>query len=321
MSPAPRNSGLSADASEWPALPYPAWRETCQTLHMWTQVVGKVRLVQSPWTNHSWHVPLYVTSRGLTTSSIPHGTRTFQIDFDFIDHKLSIQASDGAIREMPLAAHSVAIFYKKLMAGLAELGLAVKIHAAPNEVVDAIPFEEDHAHATYDPVHANSFWRALLQADRVFKQFRARFIGKCSPVHFFWGGFDLAVTRFSGRRAPEHPGGIPHMPDWAMREAYSHEVSSCGFWPGNDQFPQPVFYAYAYPEPDGFRALKVSPGAATFNSELGEFLLRYDDVRQAVSPDVTLLEFLQSTYETAADSGAWDRPALEQGSGGVRYLP
>jgi hypothetical protein len=213
---------------------------------------------------------------------------------------------------MALAPRPVADFYQEMFARLAELGLDVKIHTTPNEIVNAIPFEKDYVHAAYEPDHAHRFWRALVQADRVLKQFRARFIGKCSPVHFFWGSFDLAVTRFSGRRAPEHPGGVPHLPDWVAREAYSHEVSSCGFWPGSEQMPRPVFYAYAYPEPDGFRTAKVGPGGAAYNSELREFILPYDDVRLSASPDAALLEFLQSSYEAAADYGAWDRPALER---------
>ena len=279
---------------------------------MWTQVVGKIRLVQTPWINHSWHTTFYVTSRGLTTSPIPHGARTFQIEFDFIDHRLLVETSSGATSAMALHARSVADFYEELFARLSDLGVGVAIRTMPCEVVDAIPFENDAAHATYVPAHANRFFRALAQADRVLKEFRARFIGKCSPVHFFWGGFDLAVTRFSGRKAPMHPGGIPHLPDWVTREAYSHEVSSCGFWPGNDQLPLPAFYAYAYPEPRGFRTAKVRPDAASYNAELGEFILPYDEVRQSPAPDATLLEFLQTTYEAAADFGAWDRPALER---------
>ena len=247
------SSGKAPGADDWPSLPFQEWKETYATLHMWTQIVGKIRLVQTPWINHSWHTTLYVTSRGLTTSPIPYGTRTFQIDFDFIDHRLLVQANHGEVGRMSLSPRPVADFYKELFEKLAELDLKVKIHTTPNEVATAIPFEKDYEHASYDADHANRFWRALVQADRVFKQFRSRFIGKCSPVHFFWGSFDLAVTRFSGRRAPEHPGGVPHLPDWVAREAYSHEVSSCGFWPGSEQMPQPVFYAYAYPEPAGIQ--------------------------------------------------------------------
>ena len=308
------SSSFKADAGadQWPSLPFQEWKDTYATLHMWTQIVGKIKLVQSPWINHSWHATLYVTSRGLTTSPIPYGTRTFQIDFDFIDHRLLIQASDGGLKTMSLVPRSVADFYQELFAKLAELQFNVKIHTTPNEVVNAIPFEEDHEHASYESDYANRFWRALVQADRVFKRFRVRFIGKCSPVHFFWGSFDLAVTRFSGRRAPEHPGGVPHLPDWVTREAYSHEVSSCGFWPGSDQMPQPVFYSYAYPEPEGFSTAKVEPGGAAYNSEFREFIFPYDEVRQSSSPDEALLEFLQSSYEAAADFGGWDRSALER---------
>ncbi|HZI19438.1 MAG TPA: DUF5996 family protein [Pyrinomonadaceae bacterium] len=295
----------------WPALPFGECRETYETLHMLTQIVGKVRLVQTPWINHSWHVPLYLTSRGLTTSAIPHGARSFQIDFDFIDHRLLTQVSTGESREMALAPRPVAEVYRELFEGLAALGLDVKINTTPNEVANAVPFERDFEHASYEPEQANRFWRALSQAARVFTQFRARFSGKCSPVHFFWGSFDLAVTRFSGRRAPEHPGGVPNLPDWVAREAYSHEVSSCGFWPGSEQVPEAVFYSYAYPEPEGFKSAKVGPAGATYHTELREFVLPYETVRQAASPDSALLEFLQSTYEAAADLGHWDRPALE----------
>jgi Family of unknown function (DUF5996) len=298
--------------TEWPSLSFSEWKHTLATLHMWAQIVGKIRLVNSPWVNHSWHATFYVTSRGLTTSPIPNGTNTFQIDFDFIDHKLLIETSDGGVKTMALVPRSVADFYQELFALLAELNLKIKIHKVPNEIPTAIPFDKDKDHAAYDREYANRFWWALVQADRVFKKFRARYIGKCSPVHLFWGGFDLAVTRFSGRRAPEHPGGIPHLPDWITREAYSHEVSSCGFWPGNEQLPQPVFYAYAYPEPEGFRNAIVRPDDASYNSDFREFVLPYDSVRRSGSPDDTLLEFLQSAYEAAADLGAWDRSELEK---------
>ena len=304
--------GAAPAADAWPALPFDAWKDTYATLHRWTQIVGKVRLVQSPWTNHSWHATLYVTSRGLTTSPIPHASGSFQIDFDFIEHALVIRTSSGAERTLALAPRSVADFYRELFARLAEMGLLVTIHPAPNELADALPFPDDEEHASYDPEYAHRFWRALVQADRVMKEFRAGFIGKCSPVHFFWGSFDLAVTRFSGRRAPEHPGGVPHLPDWVAREAYSHEVSSCGFWPGSEQVPQPVFYAYAYPEPPGFAAAEVRPGGAYYHPELREFLLPYDEVRRSASPDAALLAFFRSSYEAAADRGGWDRPALER---------
>jgi hypothetical protein len=297
-------------ADVWPELNYPDWKETCATLHMWTQIVGKIRLRLTPWMNHSWHVTLYVTSRGLTTSPIPHGTEIFEIRFDFIDHQLRILKSDGEGRSIELKPRSVADFYKAVMTALDELGLAVKIDMLPNEIPDPIPFDKDEKHRSYDPEYANRFWRVLVQADRVFKEFRSAFCGKCSPVHFFWGSFDLAVTRFSGRAAPPHPGGIPHLPDSITREAYSQEVSSLGFWPGNDAMPQAIFYSYAYPEPKGFSEAKVKPDAAAYNSQVKEFVLPYDAVRNAKSPDDALLEFAQSTYDAAATLGQWDREAL-----------
>jgi hypothetical protein len=308
----------------WPALPYDEWKETCATLHMWTQIVGKVRLAKSPWLNHSWGVTLYVTARGLTTSPIPDGNRQFEVRFDFIDHELRIVESGGAIRLLKLRPQSVANFYREFMNALHELGIDPHISAVPNEVPEAIPFAEDEIHRAYDAQYAHRFWRVLLQADRVFKKFRSHFIGKCSPVHFFWGSFDLAVTRFSGRPAPEHPGGVPHLPDTITREAYSHEVSSCGFWPGGEPMPQPVFYSYAYPEPKGFGQAKVDPDAAFYTDKLREFVLPYDAVRTAASPDETLLRFMQSTYEVAANLAHWDRAALERTSapllshGGIR---
>jgi hypothetical protein len=296
----------------WPSLPLEAWAETCATLQLWTQIVGKVRLAQSPWVNHSWHVTLYVTARGLTTSPIPHGIRTFQIDFDFIAHQLLVQSSDGGIGGFALEPQSVATFYRRLMEEMEKLGLHVDIYRMPNEIENPIRFDQDETHRSYDPEYANRFWRILVQADRVFKEFRARFLGKCSPVHFFWGAADLAVTRFSGRRAPEHPGGIPHLPDWVTREAYSHEVSSCGFWPGGGAVPHAAFYSYAYPAPAGFADASVKPGAAFYSADFGEFILPYDAVRQAESPENMLLDFLQSTYEAAANLANWDRGALER---------
>ena len=295
----------------WPALPYTDWKNTFETLRLWLQIIGKVRLVQSPWVNHQWHVTLYVTSRGLTTSPIPHGARTFQIDFDFIEQELRIAASDGRTRTLRLEPQSVARFYRRVMTLLDELGLPVKINRKPNEVPESIPFDQDERHQEYDAAAAARFWRALVQVDRVFKEFRSRFIGKCSPVHFFWGGGDLAVTRFSGRRAPTHPGGIPNMPDDLIREAYSHECSSIGFWPGGEQAPYPFFFAYAYPAPAGFAEAKVLPAQARFDAALGEFVLPYDEVRDSADPDATLLEFAQSTYEAAANLAGWDRGALE----------
>jgi hypothetical protein len=301
-----------SDAEAWPRLPLEAWSDTCATLHMWTQIVGKIRLTQSPWVNHSWHVTLYVTARGLTTSPIFYGSRTFDIDFDFIGHELTIQSSDGGVAGFSLQPQSVAAFYGRLQNEMAKLDLHVNINRKPNEVPNAIRFDQDESHAAYDPVYANRFWRALVQADRLFKQFRGRFIGKCSPVHFFWGAPDLAVTRFSGRRAPEHPGGVPNLPDPIAREAYSHEVSSCGFWPGGGAIAYPAFYSYAYPEPGGFASAPVKPSAAFYSSDLREFILPYDVVREAESPDETLLDFLQTTYEAAANLANWDRNSLER---------
>jgi len=295
----------------WPELPTTAWRETCETLQLWTQIVGKIRLAREPWLNHSWHVTLYVTARGLTTSPIPDGTRTFQIELDFLDHALRISTSDGAQRQFSLAGHSVASFHAAIMAELAQLGIHVAINEMPNELPEPIRFSQDHQHASYDPDAVRRFLQILVNSDRVFKQFRTAFLGKASPVHFFWGSFDLAVTRFSGRRAPRHPGGVPHLPDDVAAEAYSHEVSSAGFWPGSGAIDYPAFYSYAYPEPAGFRTTAVRPDAAFFSEALGEFILPYDAVRTAARPDQALLEFLQSTYEAAANAAKWDRAALE----------
>jgi Family of unknown function (DUF5996) len=305
----PKSADASRDA--WPELSYAAWRETCTTLHLWTQVVGKVRLARTPWVNHSWHATLYVTARGLTTSPIPYERRVFEIEFDLIEHVLLIRTGEGAVRHLPLRPQSVADFHAQLLASLAELDLPVEIHGRPNEVPDAIPFAEDRVHATYDPVQANRFWRVLLQVNRVFTQFRTGFLGKVSPVHLFWGSFDMAVTRFSGRPAPPHPGGIPNLPDHVTREAYSHEVSSAGFWPGGGPYDQAAFYSYAYPSPDGFRSRPVAPAAAFFFEPLGEFLLPYEAVRTSDSPEKDLLAFLQTTYEAAAGTAGWDRAALE----------
>src|SRR5262249_11090471 len=296
----------------WPELNYPDWRETCATLHMWFQIVGKIRLTLTPWTNHSWHVTLYLSSRGLTTSPIPHGTDTFEIRFDFIDHRLRILKDDGAQKSIELKPRSVADFYKAVMSALGELKLPVKIDIMPNEIPDPIPFDRDDQHRSYDPEYANRFWRVLVQADRVFKEFRSRFCGKCSPVHLFWGAPDLAVTRFSGRLASPHPGGFPHLPDAVTREAYSQEVSSLGFWPGGEAMPQAIFYSYAYPEPKGFVEAKVKPGAAAYNSEFHEFILPYDAVRAAKSPDDAILDFAQSTYDAASILANCDRAGREE---------
>ncbi len=296
----------------WPALPFAAWKETAATLHMWTQIVGKIRLALSPWVNHSWGVTLYLTARGLTTSPIPFGARVFEIRFDFIAHELRLLANDGSLRVLKLHPQSVANFYAETMNALREMGIEVQINTTPNEVAEAIPFDRDEKHAAYDSEYANRFWRVLLQADRLFKDFRGRFCGKCSPVHFFWGSFDLAVTRFSGRAAPPHPGGVPHLPDAITREAYSQEVSSLGFWPGNEQVPQPLFYSYAYPQPDGFAESKVKPAAASFHPQLREFILPYEEVRRASSPDNLVLDFAQSTYDAASTLANWDRAPLQE---------
>jgi Family of unknown function (DUF5996) len=306
-----KNPGNKRDEF-WPSLPFAEWKETAATLHMWTQIIGKIRLTQTPWINHSWHVTLYLTSRGLTTSPIPHGLSTFEIMFDFIDHELRIDKSDGARCAVELGPRSVADFYYAVMGALGEIELPVSINTMPNEIANPIPFDHDHEHRTYEAEYANRFWRVLVQADRVFKEFRSRFCGKCSPVHFFWGSFDLAVTRFSGRAAPPHPGGVPHLPDEITREAYSQEVSSLGFWPGNADAPIPIFYSYAYPEPAGFADAKIQPGAALYQPKLHEFILPYDAVRSAESPDELLLDFAQSAYDAASKLGKWDRGALEE---------
>ena len=284
--------------TDWPELPYAAWKDTAATLQLWTQVVGKIRLTLTPWLNHSWHVTLYVTARGLTTGPIPqktsHDGRTFQIDFDFIDHVLWVRTSDGHFRQLMLRPMPVAEFYADLMVAMKELGLDVSIRTMPCEIADCVPFEQDNIHASYDAGAVNRFWRVLLAANRVFARFRTGFLGKASPVHFFWGSFDLAVTRFSGRTAPRHPGGVPHLPNTVAQEAYSHEVSSAGFWPGSPgPVDYPAFYSYAYPAPEGFAAAKVKPAAAFFSKDLGEFILPYDAVRTASDPDAALLDFLQ----------------------------
>jgi hypothetical protein len=296
----------------WPSLPFEEWKDTYATLHMWMQIVGKIRLSQMPWINHSWHVALYPTARGLTTSPVPYRGGSFQIDFDFIDHNLLVENDGGEVRTIALRAFPVADFHRELFAALSDLGVEVKIHGAPNEVAEPVPFAEDREHHSYDPEYARRWWQAASRASRVFNEFRAPFLGKCSPVHFFWGAFDLAVTRFSGKKAPQHPGGFPNMPDWITREAYSHEVSSCGFWPGGGPVPYPVFYSYAYPEPEGFSAARVRPAGAFYSADLGEFLLPYEEVRKASSPDEALLAFLESTYGAAAELGGWNREELER---------
>jgi hypothetical protein len=299
------------DSPTWPNIPLAAWRDTRDTLHLWTQIVGKIRLAKAPWLNHGWQVALYVSSKGLTTSAIPYDTRSFEIEFDFIEHALEIRSSDGEMSHVALAPRSVADFYAAVMKALDELRLPVTVNELPSEIPDAIPFSQDRTHAAYDADAVNRFWRALTQVDRVFKQFRTGFLGKASPVHFFWGSFDLAVTRFSGRTAPPFSGKAPGLAAAVMKEAYSHEVSSAGFWTGSGPVDYPAFYSYAYPTPAVFKEFVVRPPQTFFSTELAEFVLPYDVVRTSKDPDATLLAFLDSTYDAAAVSGAWDRAALE----------
>jgi Family of unknown function (DUF5996) len=294
-------------AQSWPVLPYEEWRDTCQTLHMWTQIVGKVRMELSPFLNHWWHVTLYVTPRGLTTSAIPFHSGTFEVTFDFLEHNLFICTGEGTSKVLPLIPRSVAAFYREFMDCLHTLGIEVTINTLPSEVSNPIRCDEDEVHASYDPVYAQRFWNILVQTDTIMQRYRSPFLGKSSPVQFFWGSFDLAVTLFSGRRAPERPGA-----DRIMRESMSHEEISCGFFPGNDLFPTPAFYSYTSPAPPGLSTTTIRPQEASYNQELGEFLLLYDDVRNASSPEQALLEFFQSTYEAGATLAQWDREALER---------
>jgi len=296
-------------AEAWPALRLDDWTETRETLHMWSQVVGKVRLAKAPVVNHWWNVTMYVTPRGLTTSSIPDGSRLFDIEFDFCEHALVIRASDGGAQRVALRPMSVADFYAQVVEALRELDIDVSISTRPTEIEIAIPFEQDHQHASYDPVAAWTFWQQLVQAHRVITDFRSAFAGKVSPVHFFWGGFDLACTRFSGRSAPPHPGGVPNCGDWVMVESYSQELSSCGFWPGGGE--EGAFYCYAYPEPAGFADFPVGPSGAFYSSQFRQFLLPYEAAREAEDPEAAVLQFLRDTYEAAATLGQWDRSVLE----------
>jgi Family of unknown function (DUF5996) len=296
----------------FPSLPLAEWQDTYTALHLWTQIVGKIRLALSPKINHWWQSTLYITPRGLTTGTIPSKPHTFEIRFDFIDHQLHIEASDGAIQKIDLIPRSTADFYQAVMAALKAIHIEVSIWTMPQEIADPIPFDQDARHFAYDSEYAHRFWQILVQVDRIMTTFRANFIGKSSPVHFFWGSFDLAVTRFSGQTAPQHPGGVPGMADWVTREAYSHEVSSCGFWPGGGEITDPVFYAYAYPEPEAFQTYPVQPKEAFYHSQMHEFVLPYETVRQTADPDAILLTFLQSTYEAAASLGKWDRASLER---------
>ena len=305
----PQQDLSNGSTDQWPALPQAAWSDTCSTLQLWMQIVGKVRLALTPPINHTWNVTLYPTVRGLTTSPMPFGARILQIDFDFIDHLLVVERSDGERRTIPLKPMTVAAFYREVMDALESLGCPVRIWPVPCEVAQPIPFAQDETHNAYDPEFAQRFWKVLLQAARVFTIFRARFVGKVSPIHLFWGAIDLACTRFSGRTAPEHP-SMPGLPDRVTRDAYSHEVSSCGFWPGAPGM-EPFFYSYAYPEPPGYRDYAISPPEASFNASFGEFVLPYEDMRRLPDPDAALLAFLQSTYEAAANCAHWDRTALE----------
>jgi hypothetical protein len=294
-------------AAPWPELPLGEWKETLETLHMWMQVVGKIRLAQAPFVNHWWHVPFYLTARGLTTSPMPYGDRLFEIDFDFIDHALWIRTGEGSRRRVDLVPRTVADFYAEVMSTLRRLGFEIDIWTRPVEIEDPIPFDQDDVHSTYDPVYAARCWRAMAQAVRILERFRGEFTGKSSPVHFFWGSFDLALTRFSGRPAPPHPGGFPNLADRVTREAYSHELASAGWWPGNDRYPAPAFYAYAYPEPEGLRDRAIGPEAAYYDPELGEFILPYDAIREAADPDAEILRFLRDTHGAIAELGRWDQ--------------
>jgi hypothetical protein len=300
--------------TQWPDLPLAAWSETCDTLRLWTQIVGKVRIALTPLVNHWWNATLLVTARGLTAPALPYQGRTLDIVFDFIHHRLDIETSDGHKESLKLEAMTVADFYARFMAALHRLDIEMRIWTTPCEIEGAVPFDRDRRHAQYDAVYAQRFWRALLQAQRVMNEFRARFIGKASPVHFFWGSFDLAVTRFSGRTAPPPTSVMPNVAPWVMTEAYSHEVSSCGFWPGNGGYGRAAFYAYAYPEPAGYGDVPIHAAGAFYDKGLGQFILPYDDVRQARDPDALLLGFFQETYEAAADRAHWDRKALERGA-------
>ena len=295
----------------WPELDWSQWRETAIALQLRTQIVGKVRLALTPWLNHSWHVPLYVSARGLTTSPIRLGARILEIEFDFLADRVTFETSDGEQRSIPLAPGRISDFHAGVLDMLADFGITAKVDGTPSEMPDPVPFADDHAARPYDADAARAFWRALIQATRVFDDFRTGFLGKASPTHFFWGSFDLASTRFSGRSAPRHPGGVPGLPDAVTVEAYSDQESSLGFWPGSDAYPHAAFYAYAYPAPEGYSEAKVSPDAARYDTTLGEFILPYDAVRTSADPDADLLSFCHSTYDAAADLGDWDRDTLE----------
>lgn len=296
----------------WPSLPLTEWKDSLATLHRCLQIVGKTRLALAAPINHWWHVTLYLTARGLTTSPMPYGVRSFEVELDFVDHNLLVRTNEGVTRALALVPRTVADFYREYTGLLDSLGFRIKLRPIPSEMEDTEPFTEDRRHFAYDPDYVSRCWKILSRTDRVFQQFRGRFLGKCSPVHFFWGGFDVACTRFSGRTAPPHPGGIPNLPDWAVREAYSHECISAGWWPGGGPLTEAAFYTYCYPEPAGFAQAAVQPEGAYYHPELREFILPYDTVRLAPNPEKTLLQFLQTTYEAGATLGRWDRQALER---------
>lgn len=308
-----------SSAGVWPALPLAAWTDTKETLHRWTQVVGKVRTALAPPVNHWWHVTLYANARGLTTSAMPYDAGSVEITFDFVDHALKIETSGGATEEVPLRPRSVADFYHAVMAALKKVGVNVRISPRPMEIAEAVPLDKDETHGSYDADAARRFWLVLLQSGNVMQAFRGRFIGKCSPVHFWWGSFDLACTRFSGRRAPRHPGGVPNCPDVVTWEAYSHECISAGWWPGGGLVDDAAFYAYAYPEPDGCSVAPIKPAAASYHPTMREWVLPYEAVRTSSDPGAMLTSFLQSTYEAAANLGRWDRAALERATAEPRF--
>ena len=296
---------------QWPLLSYEKGKDTYDTLHMWSQIVGKIKLATLPWVNHSWHVALHITPTGLTTQTMPYKDQNFQVDFDFIEHQLKITTSKGKLQKFGLHGISVADFYKKIFGLLHELNIDLSIKPVPVEITNPIPFKEDTIHRSYDEEQVHAFHRALLYIQDTFMKFRGEFKGKCSPIHFFWGSFDMALSFFSGRKAPKHPGGVPGLPDWVAEEAYCREVSSCGFWTGNEAFPQPAFYCYLYPEPEGYKTAKLQPAEASYNTTLGEFILPYSVVQQSEDPEKELLEFLNSTYHAGADLAKWDRETLE----------
>lgn len=312
---------LTSHSNGWPDLSRLPLQPTTDTLHLWCQVVGKIRLMMTPWVNHSWHVPLYVSASGLSTGLIPAGPRSFEIAFDLLDDVLTIRDTEGQGRRVALKPQSVATFYANTMRALSDLGIEIQLDPMPCELPEAVPFHNDEVVRAYDGDTARTYWRALVQTQRVFQLFRTRFVGKCSPIHLFWGSFDLAVTRFSGRAAPRHPGGAPHLPDAVARDAYNQEVSSAGFWPGGGKIKGPTFYSYAYPTPSGLGEAAIEPASAYFDAEMAEFFVSYDAIRKSADPDVALLSFLQSTYDAAANLAHWDREKLERPTGALGHPP